>query len=304
MKKRIAVWYESRLGRNDGNPLYITQALKRMQEAGADLEVEHLAPIPGLIKKFGHFDLHIWVDWGEDGLTGVLPYEPVFPPGRPIIYWASDTHLGYKYRLSRALEADYVFAAQIEAVRDFKRDGVKNPILLPHAVEPVCYRPGVWNPEEGTWTDAVVQKEYDVCFVGYVNSENRIAALDALFKAIPNFFWGQRRFEEASQVYSRSKIVFNISMKRELNMRVFEAMASGSMLLTDDIPMIHNYFKDGEHLVLYKDHKDMIEKAKYYIEHEEEREKIAQAGLKAVLAKHTIDHRLQEMLKVAKIVLP
>ena len=28
---RLAVWYESSLGRNDGNPLYVTAYLKRLQ---------------------------------------------------------------------------------------------------------------------------------------------------------------------------------------------------------------------------------------------------------------------------------
>jgi len=286
--KRIAIYYDGGriAGRNDGNPLYIWAALKRRQEKGL-LEVEHLAPT-GDLSKFGEFDLHIWVDWGEDGLE--IPYKMLFPPGRPLVYWASDTHLGYDYRLKCAKQADFAFAAQIEAVADFKRDGVKNPILLPHAVEPEAY----------AYIEMPI-KEYDVAFIGFINSRNRVDALDALFKAVPNFYFGQRRFEEAADIYRRSKIVFNISMRKELNMRVFEVMATGSMLLTDDIPMIHQFFKDGVHMVTYKDEKDMIEKAKYYIEHDEERQKIAEAGMKEVLAHHTIDHRLDVILKEAGI---
>jgi spore maturation protein CgeB len=43
-----------------------------------------------------------------------------------------------------------------------------------------------------------------------------------------------------------------------------------------------------------------VEKAKYYIEHDEEREAIAKAGYAEAHSKHTIDHRLSFMLDKAK----
>jgi len=44
----------------------------------------------------------------------------------------------------------------------------------------------------------------------------------------------------------------------------------------------------------------MIEKARYYIAHDEEREKIAQAGCEEVLKNHTIDCRVNVMLSEIK----
>ena len=139
---RIATYFENRLGRNDGNPLYVLASLKRRQAKG-DLEVDHLLPDPNLnLKMFGTYDAGLWVDWGEDALTGLIPYKPLYPPMHPLIYWASDTHIhdaSYQFRLSCAKEADIVFCAQKRAVEEFKRDGIPNPIWLPHAVEPVSY---------------------------------------------------------------------------------------------------------------------------------------------------------------------
>ena len=167
-----------------------------------------------------------------------------------------------------------------------KRDGIENPIWLPHAVEPLAY------PRMNYAT-----KKYDVCFVGHINSGNRIDALDRLFREFPNFYYGQRLFESAASIYGQSKIVFNISMTDDLNMRVFEGMATGSMLLTNWIPTIEEFFQDGVHLVLYRNEEEMIEKAKYYIEHDEEREKIAAAGCDEVLKNHTIACRVNKMLE-------
>jgi glycosyltransferase involved in cell wall biosynthesis len=248
------------------------------------IEIDHLYPT-GDMSPFGEYDLCIDTDWGEDGLVSVLPYTPEVK-FRPLAVWNSDTHLGYDYRLAKSRNADFVFCAQKQAVEDMKRDGIPNPIWLPHAVEPQAY------PKFDLLT-----KKYDVCFVGHVNSKNREDALDRLFSEFHNFYYGQARFDDAAQKYAESKIVFNIAMKDDVNMRCFETLATGSLLLTDRIPSIEELFEDGKHLVLYNNLDEAVEKAKYYIEHDEEREKIAQAGYEHVIKNHTIQHRVNVILK-------
>lgn len=323
---RVGIYFENRLGRNDGNPLYVLACLKRMQYyvsvyAGMPnndllswfsngepdplanesarkfweqekqvLEVDHFIP-HGDIKPFGKYDLNFHIDWGEDALTSILPYVPMDTP-HPMIYWASDTHIqtptsdSYPYRLETAKKADFVFCAQKRGRDQMERDGVKNPVWLPHAVEPQAY------PRFD-----LLSKKYDICFVGNINSRNREEALDRMFREFPNFYYGQQLFDEASRKYSESKIVFNISMADDLIMRVFETMGSGSFLLTNWIPTIEEVFEDGKHLVLYKTLDEAVDKAKYYLEHDEEREKIAQAGYDEVIKNHTIQHRVNVMLK-------
>lgn len=274
---RIANYYENRLGRNDGNPLYMYRAFK-------DLGVEsgHLIP-HGDLSKWGTWDLHFEADWGEDAVTSILPYAPSLIP-TPSVFWHSDTHLGYEWRLAKAKRTDFNFVCQKKALEDFTRDGIKNVIYMPHAVEPLAY------PYVATL------KKYDIGFIGHINSENRIDALDRMFKEFPNFFYGQRLFEEAADIYQKSKIVFNISIKDDLNMRTFEGMSAGAFMLTSWNVEVASVFEDGKHLVLYKTIDEAVEKAKYYIEHEEEREKIAKAGFEEVRAKHTFTHRARQIL--------
>ena len=281
--KRLAIWYEgARLGRNDGNPVYVWHDLKSRK----DMYIDHIAP-NGDYRCLGSYDASIWVDWGEDGLTGILPYKVDFPPpGRPLIYWASDTHLGYDYRLECAKQADIVFVAQHADLLRFQEAGVKNAHWLPHAFEPTAY------PYEIN-----LSKKYAVCFIGHINSKNRINAIDRLFKEFPNFFYGQRQFEEAAEKYHQSKVCFNIAMKEDLNMRCFEVMGSGSFLLTDRLPDLEKLFKDGIHCVMYDNEQDMIDKARYYIEHDEEREKIARSGYEECIKNHTIHVRVDRMLE-------
>jgi spore maturation protein CgeB len=75
-----------------------------------------------------------------------------------------------------------------------------------------------------------------------VNSANREQALDRLFAEFPNFYYGQALFNDAARKFSESKVVFNISMLDDINMRTFEVLATGSFLLTNWIPTIEELF--------------------------------------------------------------
>jgi hypothetical protein len=291
---RLAIYYSIVTGRNDGNPLYVWRALKRRQEKG-ELEIDHLAPKADVINH-GTYDYHIWVDWGEDGLTPLIPYDIKLPP-YPSAYWASDTHLGYDYRLMMAKNFQHAFVAQKEAVGQFKRDGVVAE-WLPHAFEPEAYHDLMNRDEKGVPQPfEFISKKFDVSFVGHVNSENREDYLDRMFKEFPHFYFGQKQFQDAAYIYAQSKIVLNLSMKKDLNMRCFEALGSKSCLLTDRVPGMDDLgFIDGETCILFDTFDEAVEKAKYYLKNEEERTRIAEAGYQLVMNRHTIDHRVDTIL--------
>ncbi len=284
-KPRIAIFYSNKFGRNDGSPLYYFNVLKNQM----DYEVMHLLP-EGDISMFGQFDYSFWVDWGEDGLP--WPEWDIPKSGGKTIYVASDTHLDNGYRLNKAKKFDYAFFNQKDAAEEF------GTIWLPHAFEPTAY-PKI----------DIIQK-YDVGFVGHVqetpnyNSITRVEALDRLFKEFPTFYYGSRHpgfpeknlFEDAAMKFSLSKIAFNISIKDDVNMRVFETLGTGSFLLTNWIPTLGDLFEDGKHLVTYKTLDEMVEKARYYLKHDNEREKIAKAGYKEVIKKHTYKHRIEQIM--------
>lgn len=292
-KTRIASYYPDVriVGRNDGGPLYHTHDLRLL--FGAE-NVKHILPLNETINKHGNFDLHYWVDFGEDALQ--LGHDVVCP--KPNVYITSDTHLGYDYRLKKAREFDWVFCNQHKAQQDFIRDGIPADrcFWLPHAYDPMAYGPGVFNKKTNQWMDAVVEKKYDVCFVGNLNDRNRVAHLDRLFKEFPNFHWCCARFHEAAEVFNKSKIVFNVSSRGELNMRMFEALGSRSFLLSDRLPEGENVFQDGVHFAGYNGLDEMIDKARYYLAHDDEREQIAEAGYREAITKHTYLHRVRTVL--------
>jgi spore maturation protein CgeB len=79
-------------------------------------------------------------------------------------------------------------------------------------------------------------------------------------------------------------------------MRVFEATSCGRLLITDAANGILDILENKKHMVIYND-SDLEEIIEYYLVSEDERIKIAKAGMEEVRQKHTYDVRLKEMLK-------
>ena len=288
---RIAVYYDNRITtRDDGPPLYYLTTLRELGH-----QVDMVIPT-GDLTLLGKYELNLLVDWGEDSLLPAIPYQMIEIP-HPNVYICSDTHVGFDYRLNTAKKFDLVLCNQLRGVQEFEKQGVQNVFWHPHAFHPLAYNQGVFDHQTG-WKTCAVSKRHDVCFIGHANTEHRIEFLDAMFKAFPNFFYGQKLFDAAATVFNESKIVLNQAWSDDINMRSFETMGSGSMLLTPWLPTMPALFTDGVNCVMYKDTADAIEKAHFYLAHDEEREKIAKAGYDLVHEKHTYAVRATRMIEL------
>ena len=79
--------------------------------------------------------------------------------------------------------------------------------------------------------------------------------------------------------------------------RIFSYMGSGGFTLADQRKEACRYFEEGVEAITYNSIDECIEKIEYYLEHEEEREKIAEAGHKRYLKDHTIETRMKKVLE-------
>ena len=114
--------------------------------------------------------------------------------------------------------------------------------------------------------------------------------------------WGWKySIEEINELYNRSKI--NISFAptttygRRINLRTFEIPMAGGFQLMQHSPYIPLYFDEGKEIVSWKGKKDLEQKIKYYLSHEEERRKIAQAGYERAIKDHTWMKRIDYVIK-------
>lgn len=230
-------------------------------------------------------DCYWWIDSGG----------PYFPMGIeelsiPSLAYLVDVHIGH-WRPTVAGFFDAVFYAQ----KDFgprlrQAAGHDQVYWLPLAAAPDLHHRLELPPL------------YDVAFVGNINlahrgtaRERRLRQLAARYRT--NDFFRPYPPEALAQVYSQSRLVCNISLAGDVNMRVFEATACGSLLLTDAIGNgLDELFEVGHELVTYTDDADLFDRADYYLAHEAERAAIAAAGHRRTHAGHTYAHRAQQVL--------
>lgn len=90
--------------------------------------------------------------------------------------------------------------------------------------------------------------------------------------------------------------------REQIKGRNFEIPGCGGFLITGDADNLRDYYEDGKEIVIYKDTKDLIEKIKYYLEHDEEREAIAKAGYEHTLRDHTYEKRFNEIFKTIGLI--
>lgn len=104
--------------------------------------------------------------------------------------------------------------------------------------------------------------------------------------------------DEMKVVIGRAKVIFNLVRAEHgcaHSMKTFEIPACGGFMLTNRTEEQCSFFQENEEAVYFDSVEEMVEKARYYLEHERDRERIRQAGVKAV-ARHTYRSRAEGLL--------
>lgn len=104
---------------------------------------------------------------------------------------------------------------------------------------------------------------------------------------------------EMPKVFYLSKINLNItsrSIESGIPLRVWDIMAVGGFCLTNYQPELEEYFEIGKDLEVYYNLKELEEKIAYYLQHEEQRLRIAINGYKKVRGKHSLKDRMMAVL--------
>jgi len=224
---------------------------------------------------------------GAPGLPRDLHRSPL-----PTACFNIDSFSWMSSRLRWAMLFDHVFVWQPRFVSTFQKAGHPSVFLLPHAVEGRLFN--------GMETDRC----FDLGWVGHIGPpwyarRNRIIPnLAALFRM--NDFRRRYSKEETAKVYRQSKIVVNVTRDEflpEANMRCYEAMAGGALLITPmPTELTELGFREGEHFIGWRDETEIGDLVQGYLSDEAKRREIARAGQDLVLRGHTFECR-KEMLR-------
>lgn len=111
--------------------------------------------------------------------------------------------------------------------------------------------------------------------------------------------WG----DELQQQLMSSKIILNITRgpfyaaETGMNLRIFEAMAAGSFMLTDYCDEVAELFEPGVEIETFKGAQELQEKVAYYLRNDQARLAIARRGHQKFLEQFTWPTRVADMLQ-------
>jgi glycosyltransferase involved in cell wall biosynthesis len=212
--------------------------------------------------------------------------------GIPTAVFHIDTYVALARRVRWSAMYDYTFVFHPGFEEAFRTAGIDGVRLLPHAAE------------RDLFDGAEVERDFDV---GWVGRKNRsiYGTRDRVLAALTERFVmnDASRFyapKEMADVYRRSKIVVNISRDdypADANMRCFEAMAAGALLITgmpSELTLLG--FEEGIHFAGYGDAGEIADLVARWLERDSERTTIAARAREVVLREHTYDARVAVIL--------
>lgn len=174
-------------------------------------------------------------------------------------------------------------------------------------------------PYEGTGID-ISRKAVEFALASEVTRKNRLVLLNLLGRRFKTKLYSFQTFEKLDGVeqcgvldyrtdfpyaarYSRINLnpVLRIT-QTGIPLRAFDIMGHEGFLLSSWQEEMDEQFEDGIDLVMYRSYEEALDRAEYYLSHEDERRRISLSGSKKVMEKHTLQSRFETILKVAKVI--
>lgn len=108
---------------------------------------------------------------------------------------------------------------------------------------------------------------------------------------------------EEAKHYRGAKIAINCShfnYERYSSDRILRILGTGTFCLSHHYINIEQDYIPTKHLDTFNTIEGLINKINYYLEHEDERNKIAKAGNELVLNRNTFKHQVENIIKIAQ----
>jgi spore maturation protein CgeB len=168
--------------------------------------------------------------------------------------------------------------------------------------------------------------KHDVTFVGQPHGDRRQTVSQLADAGIQVACWGfgwpsgQLAHAEMVDVFASSRVNLNLSNSSEvpglkarlrrllhfnppsprppqMKGRNFEVPGCGGFLLTELVPHLERYFELDREVAVFDGTDDLLDKVRHWLEHDEERQRVADAGYRRVMSEHTYDHRFAAIFR-------
>lgn len=201
------------------------------------------------------------------------------------VFYSVDVHHHHRAHKFMSHMFDLTLVAQKDYLHFFETVGV-SPVWFP-----------LW---ASRYAEPSEEKTYDSVFIGTMNPElnpDRVEFFTKLKNKV-SLHVGQGQWWE---IFTKSRIVINQTVRGDLNFRVFEALISGALLLTEKSENgLTDLFNDTEHLLMYEKGNvdDAAQKIELSLANAETSQRIATQGRNEVLKNHTELARSKTLLSL------
>lgn len=234
---------------------------------------------------------------------GVEALSAVRSAGIPVTNIAMDDRLPVHWRTANGLRLGAIgLAGGVDLTLQTTREYVaryladRHPaVLWPFGSDPKLFKPA--GP-----------KDLDVVFVGnnYGKRHRLVTAIRKAGVAIEcygnGFANGHLPGERVPALFARAKIVLGTGLVGHssrivtLKLRDFDGPMSGALYVTTHNPDLAEHYELGSEIVTYRSIRECVDKVRYYLAHDEERERIAAAGRARAVRDHTWDRRMSSAI--------
>ncbi|MFQ5507052.1 MAG: glycosyltransferase, partial [Planctomycetota bacterium] len=245
-----------------------------------------------------------------------------FSEETPTVIWMEELGAKTDPRVAGGALLDYVRQARLiclstpDLVTGYRDLGIENSTFLMSGFSPAYHRPSRWSLSG--------RYDRDLAFIGgpgYMGDRpaflSRLAEhhdleifglKDSWLPSLRNFsnlrVKGEVRPRGYARVCARSRIVVGLNQSHDhwlyFSNRIYLTLACRGFHLTHYVPGMEEVFGDGVHLAWFKDFDECLDKISYYLSHERERHRIAQAGSDLVLREHRYEHRVADILAILR----
>lgn len=263
----------------------------------------------------------IWVDKGILIGPETLRLIRKIIPKIHLVHYTNDPLIRY-HRSRSFLDSiplyDILFTTKEYELIDYGRLGARNLKLIGNAYSKNDHRP--INPTK----IEIEQLGSDISFIGhcepwYVEQLSPLFELNVRLRVWGPGWHKVKKFKKVYQgdgVYGEnyakaicgSKISIGLLSRKapdNITTRSLEIPACGTFMLAERTQEHLKYFREGDEAEFFEGDKELLEKCRYYLAHEEERERIAAAGRAACLnSRYSYHDRMQEMMEEIEKLLP
>lgn len=247
----------------------------------------------------------LWLIYEEFFIDTLVKIKKVSPNTKIINFFGDDDTLFENYSRFVAPLFDCSMVFQTDFIEKYKKDGV-NSVFKSIGLDLDYYKP------------IKTEKKYDVSFIGtpkkdrydfishLIKNDVNVTIFGAGWEKHPDLkenYAGKLSKERLIEVINQSKINLSFTKnylgKVHFVGRVTEIAACKSFLLSEYFQGYYDLYRKNE-IIMFKDKKDLLEKVKYYLKNEREREEIAARAYKRAVKEQSLEKETVFALKNMK----